>query len=273
MNRPFANLEASLWSDPAGRGIAPLCLEGELERAARSLLTARRGAIVTGFFIPAVGAPETDGPPGALALGRALDSLGIPIEYWTDRPCAEVLHEGGLAPLHVYGEDALAPDVTHLIAIERPGRAADGRYYSMRGIDLAPHVEPLDSLFGDGKPAGAVTIGIGDGGNEIGMGKVRPAVIAGIAHGATIASIVATDSLIVAGTSNWGAWGLVAGLAFLSERDLLPDEEVARRDLVRLIEAGAIDGVTGLGALTVDGLAWPVHAALLASLREATSRS
>lgn len=272
MNRPFANLETVIWSDPAGRGIAPLCRAGELERAARALPSARRVAIVTGFFIPAAGAPETDGPPGALALGRALEALGIPVEYWTDRPCVAVLDQGGLAPLHVYGEEALAPEVTHLIAIERPGRAADGRYYSMRGADLTPHVEPLDSLFGDGKPAGAVTIGIGDGGNEVGMGKVRPAVITGIARGATIASVVAADHLIVAGTSNWGAWGLVAGLSLLSEMDLLPDEERARRDLERLLAAGAVDGVTGRSAPTVDGLAWPVHAALLAALREATAR-
>ena len=40
--------------------------------------------IVTGFFIDTAGFPETDGPPEALAIGRALGSLGYRIYYVTD---------------------------------------------------------------------------------------------------------------------------------------------------------------------------------------------
>ena len=32
--------------------------------------------IATGFYILAAAAPETDGPPGAVAIGRALEALG-----------------------------------------------------------------------------------------------------------------------------------------------------------------------------------------------------
>ena len=61
------------------------------------------------------------------------------------------------------------------------------------------------------------TIGIGDGGNEIGMGKVRQRVIDHIDHGPNIASSVATDHLITAGVSNWGGSALAAALFILNQ--------------------------------------------------------
>ena len=53
-----------------------------------------------------------------------------------------------------------------VISIERPGMAADGRYYNMSGEDITAHgiAEPY-LVF-----APCPTIAIGDGGNEIGMG-------------------------------------------------------------------------------------------------------
>ena len=54
-------------------------------RAARFVLSSPgRILIVTGFYISRAGAPETDGPPGALALGRALESLGRDVVYVSD---------------------------------------------------------------------------------------------------------------------------------------------------------------------------------------------
>ena len=56
-----------------------------------------------------------------------------------------------------------------VISIERPGMAADGRYYNMSGEDITSHcgiAEPY-LVF-----APCPTIAIGDGGNEIGMGNV-----------------------------------------------------------------------------------------------------
>lgn len=35
----------------------------------------------------------------------------------------------------------------HLVAIERSGRAADGNYYNMRGINIKHLVDPIDDLF------------------------------------------------------------------------------------------------------------------------------
>lgn len=61
------------------------------------------------------------------------------------------------------------------------------------------------------------TIGIGDGGNEIGMGKVQKRVIDCIQNGRAIASTITTDHLITAGVSNWGGSALVAALSILSQ--------------------------------------------------------
>jgi len=61
-----------------------------------------------------------------------------------------------------------------VIAIERPGPAADGSYYTMKGLKMDPLIAPLERLFQ--KPIMARRIAIGDGGNEVGMGKVRGAL-------------------------------------------------------------------------------------------------
>ena len=58
-------------------------------------------------------------------------------------------------------------------------------------------------------------IGIGDGGNEIGMGKLPWELIRrNIPHSGLVACRVPTDHLIVCGVSNWGAlmdWRPVCG--------------------------------------------------------------
>ena len=40
--------------------------------------------IVTGFYILSAGVHETDGPPGAIAIGNALEALGRTVTYVSD---------------------------------------------------------------------------------------------------------------------------------------------------------------------------------------------
>src|SRR5574342_224820 len=69
--------------DPGGRGIARFFVHGGAARAARALRRAKRVLLTTGFSLgPRL--PETDGPPGAASLGRALRSLGAEVTYITD---------------------------------------------------------------------------------------------------------------------------------------------------------------------------------------------
>src|SRR5262249_27454304 len=142
---------------------------------------------------------------------------------------------------------------THLLALERVGPShtpdtiapADrarflaevpperhGRCHTMRGVDITDHMRDAHSSF-EG-PRSAVTIGVGDGGNEIGMGKLPwPLIADRIPGGATIACRVATDHLIVAGVSNWGAYALAAGVALL--RGVVPPDDWFDLDRERAI--------------------------------------
>jgi hypothetical protein len=220
-------------------------------------------------------------------LGRALRRLGARVLYLADPPvapllaaCLRVLREpsdlvvlGGDPAAAVAAAraavDAFGP--THLVAIERPGRAADGGYYNARGGSVAAENAPLDALFlgrrNGGRRDGAVTIGVGDGGNEIGMGRVRGRVMRDVPQGRKIASVVRTDHLVVGGTSNWGAWGLTAHLGMLAGRDLLHSPAEEARLTRAMVAAGGVDGLTGAAIPSVDNLPLAVHQALLVTLR------
>jgi hypothetical protein len=60
------------------------------------------------------------------------------------------------------------------------------------------------------------TTSIGDGGNELGMGKVKNEVEKYVEHGEQIACVVSCDYLITAGVSNWGGYAIAVGLHVLS---------------------------------------------------------
>src|SRR5258708_29221436 len=119
----------------------------------------------------------------------------------------------------------------------------------MRGRDVTDHmlvVMPLLEPGADGRPR-STTIGIGDGGNEIGMGKMPGETIErNIPNGRQIACRVATDHLIVAGISNWGAYALAGGVALVRGQKLDPalfDIETERKILHVMVERGPlVDG-------------------------------
>ena len=249
--------------------------------------------------------PETDGPPGAAVLGRALRALGARVSYVTDPVTIPVLAAALRAlgePLDVraYGDGPQAAEEmltgerpTHLVAIERPARCRSGDYLNMRGHSVAEWNRPIDAMFvgsagpvgTDGRASGSkrggpvrggrgsvrrvyrpVTIGVGDGGNEIGMGNVRARLARQGALMARIASTVRVDHLVVAGVSNWGAYGIVAHLGHMAGRPLLHTPAEERELVAACVEAGAHDGVTRRREATVDALPLDAHAAVVALL-------
>jgi Domain of unknown function (DUF4392) len=272
--------------DAGGRGIGRLVRPGMLAAAAASLADARRVALVTGFVPRPTWGAETDGPSGTVVLGRGLRQCGAEVHYLADPPvlplleaCLKALGEpldlialpAAPAPALAEARRALAKlSPTHLIAVERPGRAADGDYYNARGISVAGLNAPLDGLF-HGRKRGVTTVGVGDGGNEIGMGRVRGRVVRDVANGAKIASVVRTDYLVVAGTSNWGAWGLTAHLGLATGRDLLHTAEEEARLTRAMVAAGGVDGLTGEATPSVDNLPVTLHQRFLDTLRELTA--
>jgi hypothetical protein len=275
-----------------------------------------RLVVVTGFYIAHAEPPcgETDGPLGAVFLARALLPLGIEVAMATDGYCVGALQVGleacGLAQrvdifnLDVEPSACLRNSPTHLIALERVGpnhtpqsvlaqpgaTKADAaaferlvtanqhdRCYSLRGRDLTAHTRPAHRLFElAAAQAPLTTIGIGDGGNEIGMGKIRwDTIRRNIANGGLIACRVPTDHLIVCGVSNWGAYGLAAGVRLLRDAPHDPklfDAENERALLEKMVRNGPlVDGLSGKRTTTVDGLAFDDYAAVLVRLEQILS--
>ena len=86
----------------------------------------------------------------------------------------------------------------------------------MRGEDITGIAAALDPLM-----RAPLTVAVGDGGNEIGMGAIAPYLQAkGLIPGV---SVTRADHLLLAEVSNWGAYGLVAMLDVVTGRDTLPD--------------------------------------------------
>lgn len=261
-------------------------------RAGRALYACRaRVLVVSGFHV--AGRCETDGPPGAVALARAIRGIGGEAVLVSDGHAAEVL--GGLddAPVMDLASFLARPSAcvidaprcattdshalcarlravwapTAIVAVERCGRTADDTYRTMRGEDISDVTACLDPLFapasGDDSDA-PLTFAVGDGGNEIGMGGLAEAIAR---HAVTEwPCITAVDFPIIASVSNWGAYGLCAALSLEAGRLLLPDEETATRDLARVIAMNGLDGVTRRSDLTVDGRALEENAAVLRDL-------
>ncbi len=144
------------------------------------------------------------------------------------------------------------------------------RCHTLRGRDISGTMSPAHRLFEHLEP-GVTTLGIGDGGNEIGMGKISWKVVhENIPQGGLIACRVATRHLIVCGISNWGAYGLAAGVLRLRGVDAEPGLFEPAREfqlLETMVEAGPlVDGVSGLATPTVDGLAFEEYSAILTKL-------
>ncbi|MDZ7342036.1 MAG: DUF4392 domain-containing protein [candidate division KSB1 bacterium] len=153
-----------------------------------------------------------------------------------------------------------------------PGELA-GNCLNMQGKSMDRVTAPLHELFDKANhSAGSIyTIGIGDGGNEIGMGSIPWKIIAtNIRHGigAKIACSVATDATIVAGVSNWGAYALTAGLYAYLDRVANWQQLFARASETELMKIfyrtqSAVDGRLLKPAMSVDGIPWEVHLQVL----------
>ena len=216
-----------------------------------------RGNVIIGTGFPVIDTFETDGPVGAIALYDCLQALGAEPIIACGPPLSDALAgDYRVLPLTARDLDAAKEEaVTRLqqlqpaavISIERPGLAEDGRYYNMRGEDITARCYFFDPFL---TLATCPTLAIGDGGNEIGMGKIAEAI-------ATLDIRVAAtgcDELLVADVSNWSAYGLIALLAKWSGRDLLA--EISPLDILDYLSAhGSVDGVTRQNSLTEDGLA------------------
>ncbi|XP_072424167.1 D-glutamate cyclase, mitochondrial isoform X4 [Chiloscyllium punctatum] len=306
----------------SNRGIKHLLIEKQLLKACLSLSNAKSVLITTGFPTHFNNQPpeETDGPPGAIAIAAMLQAQKKNVVIVTDQRALEMnrkiieeaVEQGRLkTPVPIVsfqdnGKDSALmflchdgnpqfPRFDHLIAIERAGMAADGNYYNARKVNIKHLVDPIDKLFLKAQDIpGISTTGIGDGGNELGMGKVKEAVKKYINNGDLIACDVEADFTVIAGVSNWGGYAVACGLYILNscaihERYLrkalgfpmtsemvgyilaLPTVQKEEKLLELLVKHGIRSGKTGNLGMEVDGLLFhDTHSSMIRQLLEIT---
>jgi hypothetical protein len=256
----------------AARGPSALCEDGLWGSALDLIYGASSIAIVSGFYIPMASAPETDGPTGSVTLARALLRRGFDVELWTDFRCVEafrVCAESISFPLDrvidVSGDIAGVKSPDALIYVERPGRASDGAYYDMRKKDISDFTCPLDTFALRGESR---IIGIGDGGNEAGMGNYKSALSEMMPDYAECLCCVKADVAIPVDVSNWGAYALAAAISVDAGEWLAQtaSEEAAMLEALR--RAGAVDGVTQKPSASVDGFDVSKHLKIRAALQD-----
>ncbi len=147
-----------------------------------------------------------------------------------------------------------------------------GKYHNCRGEPITGCCAAFDRWFELERPAW-FRVGVGDGGNEIGMGRIPWRLLQislrdGL--GGLIACRTPADSLILAGVSNWGAYGLALAVAACAARPLAarwitPAWECRLVDAA--LAAGAVDGLTGRAEPLVDGQPLELHGQLIRALR------
>lgn len=265
--------------------------------------------IATGAGVPPwLPKGETDGPLGAASLARALD-IGLNVktivvgEERTLEPtkksfeAAEIMivdEEMFWKRNHVTlalpyplgeknGEDfayklikKYKPKV--IITIEKHGPSASGKYHSIMGVGRSPELVANVKFLTDlAQEQNIFTIGIGDGGNEIGFGNIYEDVRKIQTYGkkcqcpcgAGIATVSKADILVTGAISNWGAYGISAMLSFLlKNKKVLQDETIENRMLEACVCAGAMDGVYSNQSMYVDGTSLKTQLALVTMLRQ-----
>ena len=268
--------------------------------------------VATGAYVPHfLPKGETDGPTGAASLAYAL-RLGIgavpvllsgpqvmePVEA-SCRALGLVVHPLEIAakmpfaatvqpfPIDDTAEEAaqelletLSPKA--IIFVETLGVNRRGIAHSSTGMSVMEGRSRLEVLAAAARNAGVFTIGIGDNGNQIGYGMISEAVRQHKPFGRKcrcdcaggIACVDACDVLITAATSNWGAYGLAACLAgALGAPELIHGSETELRMISACVEAGAVDGATGMSTVSVDGIPGPIHGYLVNMLRLLVTKS
>ena len=155
------------------------------KRAAEKILELPKGNIflTTGFYV--AGHAETDGPLGTMTLAKALRAVGYRPIIVTDKYCRGFFELENLDVEYAHICDGVEQytevledyDPVALISIERCGKNIEDDYANMRGISIKKNTAKADILFDLAKKRGIPTFGVGDGGNEIGMGNLKEVIV------------------------------------------------------------------------------------------------
>ena len=323
-----ARLERLMTTDITCRGVIDVLYEAAVKQQGAPILLAAAAAlkqrlqpgdavfIATGWVDQPLVDPdhgETDGPPGAIALARAL-RLACKVRpiILTDAcmvdGIAALARAAGLQCVEPgnlqysislnklltiavlpFPDDweAAAGEAERLfaeyspaacIAIERGGMNERGVIHNMAGKDTNAAQAKLDAVFRRAGAAGTYTLGIGDGGNEIGMANIAECIRAAVPFGAQCACgcgggiVPATpvDMVLPATASNWGAYALAAMLGALARvREAIPDPGREKAVLEATISAGFHDAIYGEVCGSVDGSPLATQLAVVQLMQDA----
>lgn len=276
----YEQLDKIMKQDFGGRGLLAALPENPIKQVAETLENAKRVLLLTGFPVRMEDGSfigETDGPSGTANLAAALTAKGANVLVITDRPSFDLLSEAlfyrapkaRLMMLPETDTDEFIKSCiknfcpTHFISLERPGKSCDGHCHNMRGEIIDDMITDSALFLSEAKRQGAVTISIGDGGNEMGMGFYRKEIEEFVPCGDTICTEEAADLTLASGVSNWWGWGVAALLSLETGASLLPTDEEEKETLHRVVMAGGVDGCTKEHTETVDHLSMDVHLSIL----------
>ena len=282
----FKKLDEAMRYDPGNRGLLANAPANPLDRLQEALTDIKGVVILTGFPVR-LGlhnfTGERDGALGAANLAFAFESIGVPVWLLTDEEAywvvnAAVTRRGCkcrplMLPKYEADEfiaaqlDAIHP--SHVLTIERPGKARDGHYHNMRGGIIDAMFVDASSIIEAARERGITTISIGDGGNEIGMGALAETIEKYVPHGEAICAREVADIALISGVSNWWGWGVSALLSRMYGINLLPSDDMERGMLHEMVLAGSVDGCTKKPEETVDNLPMEVHLGVLSNVRSA----
>lgn len=262
------------------------------------------GSVSRAWITPELG--ENDGPSGAAAIARALvvgrnATCVVVCEQTLLEAIGNVMAAAGLFPVTLQQAaiarqdrslatvvmlpypvddadgaaeapkmlDALGPDL--LFSTERVGRNEYGIYHSMRGIDYGMGRARVDFLFDEALTRGIPVVAVGDGGNEIGMGKVADHVRTHVPYGdkcqcscgGGIGAVTSCDVLVTAACSNWGCTAIAAAMAARASNPKLlhtPEREALLLDT--MVSNHLINSAHGIIDDSVDGFPRNSHIAV-----------
>ena len=300
-----------LYDGARQRQEGPLCLRAA-EMLKAQVPPGSSVLILTGLILPGHHPyGETDGPLGAAVLARAIalglsarvivaiepelvglmtallrvaelqvvDPQTMKAENGRHRAAASVvvLSRDASEAARQTAEWIEAYDIRALVAIEKPGANARGVYHMVGGTDISATVGKGQSAFDEAGRRGVLRIGVGDRGNELGLGPIAD-VARGLlpfgtecgcpCHGG-VADQTKSDLAVPAVVSNWGAYGIATCLAALDERPLLLHTPTLERQLLdTAVREGGVDGMSGRAIPAADGVGAEVNASVVAVLGE-----
>jgi hypothetical protein len=246
------------------RGHAPISQEIALRLGAPD---GGRVALVTGVRDPAaLPHGETDGPLGAVALGRALRLLG----FRTSLIVPDGVQEAVVRVAEAAAAPELADDLRRLeelsdveaevtelsagVFVEVLGANSAGSHHTVTGNPYENPSAPIaDALAEALRAHGRLTIAFGDGGNELGFGAIAERARALVPHGhrcrcpcgAGIVSTTETTLVFPVAVSNWGCYAACAALALLHRQpELVHTADAEGEMLDAAAAAGCRDGVS-----------------------------